>query len=106
MTGGSCFYIPTNNKTPSLFKITLPDVKAGNYKLTIPSIPNPLYGGTGNFKMETRRNDAYTKDVNLIDFNYAFGKVGIAKAAADLSGVSTTYSASGVNLINKVTFTF
>lgn len=50
--------------------------------------------------METRRNDVYKKDINLIDFNYAFGKVGIAKAAIDLSGVSTTYSASGVNLIN------
>lgn len=100
MTDCSCKYIPTDSKTPSLFKITLPDVKAGNYKLTIPSIINPLYGGTGNFKMETRRNDVYKKDVNLIDFNYAFGKVGIAKAAIDLSGISTTYSVSGVNLIN------
>ncbi|CAD8148432.1 unnamed protein product [Paramecium octaurelia] len=106
MTGGSCTYIPSGPNNPSLFKITLPDVKAGNYKLTIPSIPNPAYGGTGNFKMETRRNDVYKKDVNLIDFNYAFGKVGIAKAATDLSGISTTYLASGVNLINKVTFTF
>jgi len=100
VTDCSCKYIPTDSKTPSLFKITLPDVKAGNYKLTIPSIINPLYGGTGNFKMETRRNDVYKKDVNLIDFNYAFGKVGIAKAAIDLSGISTTYSVSGVNLIN------
>lgn len=101
-------YIPYNagDHSPSVFKIGLPDVKAGNYKVIIPSIPNPLYGGTGNFKLETRRNNVYKKDVNLIDFNYAFGKVGIAKAAVDLTSIITLYSASGVNLINKVTFTF
>lgn len=72
--------------------MTLPDVKAGNYKLTIPSIVNPSYGGTGNFILETRRNEAI-ENTNLVDYNYAFGKVGIAKGAPDLSSITVTYSA-------------
>ena len=39
----------------------------------IPSVTNPATGGTGNFVIETRRNAAYLVDVNLLDYNYAFG---------------------------------
>lgn len=48
-------------------------MKAANYKLTIPNIINPTNGGTGNFVIETRRNEAYLIDINLLDYNYAFG---------------------------------
>jgi len=53
--------------------VTLPDLRADNYKLTLPGIINPSAGGTGNFVLETRRNGAYLIDINLVDYNFAFG---------------------------------
>lgn len=41
-----------------------------------------------------------------MDFNYAFGKVGIASAPTDFTLVSVTYSKSSVNDINTINFSF
>ena len=51
---------------------------SGSYKVTIKGITNPSLNGvipigTGMFEMETRKGVANELDINLVDYNHAFG---------------------------------
>lgn len=81
-------------------------MKAANYKLTIPGVMNPSFGGTGNFVLETRRNAAYLIDINLLDFNFAFATVGILKTPPELTGVTITSTSLAVNAAFDLTVGF
>jgi hypothetical protein len=48
-------------------------MKANYYTLIIEGITNPPAGGTGLFVLESRRYNAFLLDINLLDYNYAFG---------------------------------
>jgi hypothetical protein len=80
-----------------LFEITVPDMEAGSYSFTIYGIVNPAEGGTGSFIIESRRNQAYKVDINLLDFNYAFDQVGIIPTAKDLTNLKVTPSLKAIN---------
>lgn len=81
-------------------------MKAGTYKITINGISNPSAGGTGMFKLQSRRRKGKTTDVNLLDYNHIFGQVGISPTPPLLTGVNSIPVSYIVNVITDYTISF
>jgi hypothetical protein len=77
-------------------------MKANTYSIEIFGITNPTFtsasgtGGTGMFSIETRRRTSTSLFFNLLDYNHAFGSVGINKAPTALANVAITATTSVV----------
>ena len=88
----------------SLFKLTLPELKSGSslsHSVLISGISNAPKGGTGNFRLESRRGD-----LNLIDYNHFFESVGLDASPAAISSFSVSRTLNGVNDVASYSFNF
>ncbi|EAR83210.3 hypothetical protein TTHERM_01002750 (macronuclear) [Tetrahymena thermophila SB210] len=94
--------------TAGLFVITVPDMKAGIYKIQINNIQNPAAQvGTGMFSIQTRRFASYQLNYNLLDDNNAFGQVGIISPAPTTLVInSVTLSSQFINTISNYNIQF
>ena len=71
-----------------------------NHTVMIKNIINPSSGGTGNFKIETRRGI-----LNILDYNHNFETVGIVPNPNTIATASFTRTANTINSIADYTFT-
>lgn len=71
------------------------------HSISIAGITNPGKGGTGNFRLETRRGD-----LNLIDYNHFFESVGIDESPGGINVFTVTRSENDVNKIANYIFSF
>lgn len=84
------------------FKITSVELKGSSYSyhsIIVEGVTNPNTGGTGSFKIETRRGD-----LNVLDYNHKFGSVGIVGDPKTITTSSFTRSKSQVNDLSDYVF--
>ena len=95
----SCSFTISGN----YFKITTPELKGSaysNHTILIDKIMNPSTGGTGSFRIETRRGD-----LNLLDYNHNFETIAIVGDPNTIATASFTRTKSQVNDIADYVFT-
>lgn len=76
-------------------------MKSGTYQLEVNGITNPAQGGTGMFKIESRRRLGKLVDINLLDYNHAFGQVGILAVPSTFTAVIVTPADLKINRITN-----
>lgn len=95
----TCTFITVGN----YFKIKTVELKGSEYQnhtIFIEDIRNPAAGGTGFFKIETRRGD-----LNILDYNHNFQPVGILGDPKYITVSSYSRSKSKVNDVSNYSFT-
>lgn len=98
-TSLGCTFVSSGN----YFKITSVELKANSFqyhKILIEDITNPPAGGTGNFKIETRRGN-----LNVLDYNHHFESVGIVGNPNSITVSSFSRTKSDINVLSDYTFT-
>ena len=85
----------------NFFNITSVELKASsnsNHTIFLQVVTNPAAGGTGSFKIETRRGN-----LNILDFNHNFETVGIVGDPQTIASFSFTRTKNSVNDVSDYT---
>jgi len=96
----TCTIVTSTNG--NYFMITSVELKGSSYSnhtIVISSVTNPSAGGTGYFKIETRRGN-----LNLLDYNHYFETVGIVGNPQPITVYSFSRTQNSVNAISDYTF--
>jgi len=85
-------------------QVTVVDLDKGPthpHQIRIDDLTNPNEGGTSNFRIEHRKGV-----LNVIDYNHAFGQVGIVENPTAIGTFALTRVDNSINLQTSYTFTF